>query len=250
VWNGSSWAEIPAYNPSTKWNYLNAIKCPSASDCEAVGSQSQHEGYGFHPLAEAWNGRTWSGQPVQGPHGAVSGRLDAVACASSSSCEAVGSRPSGGGGTAALAVRRNGPAWSFQKMPAVMGRSALSGVSCYRAGYTAAGTVVTTSGVSTLAEAWNGSGWTLQSPVGSGNVKGATWNAIHCDSAANCTVVGAAGNLTLAETWNGRTWAKDSTPSPGAGTDELVAMSCTPGTGVCTAVGAGGVGEPPFAERN
>jgi hypothetical protein len=140
-------------------------------------------------------------------------------------------------------------------MPAVTGSNALSGVSCYHAGCTAAGTVDTTSGVSTLAEAWNGSGWTLQSPAGSGNVKGAVntiWNAIHCHSAANCTVVGtwygATGHFTLAETWNGSAWAKDSTPSPSTA-DELVAMSCTPGTRVCTAVGEGGYG-PAFAERN
>jgi hypothetical protein len=248
LWNGSGWSNLAVYNPATKWNFLNAVKCVSTSYCQAVGSYSKYEGSGRHALAEVWNGSTWAGQPVQGANGPAPGALDAVACASSSKCEAVG------GG---LAAGWNGTKWSVQKLPAVKGGQ-LRAVSCYRAGCTAVGTSSTsTGGIGTLAETWNGSRWALQSPVGSGNVKGAVntiWNAVHCGSASNCTVVGewdsTSNNYTLAETWNGSKWVQDATPSPGTGGHYLTALSCTPGTQVCTAVGwAGGTG-PIFAIRN
>lgn len=144
--------------------------------------------------------------------------------------------------------------WSSQKLPAVTGRSDLTGVSCYRTGCTAVGGTVTASGASTLAEAWNGTHWALQSPVGSGNVTGATdtsWNAVHCQSATSCVAVGNwDSNDTLAETWNGSKWTQGNTPDPSGLHDVLNAMSCTPGTAVCTAVGVGGDGDPPFAIRN
>jgi hypothetical protein len=252
LFNGSSWDEVTANSPM-RWNSLNAIKCLSASDCEAVGWQSQHAGYGYQPLAEVWNGSTWSTQGVKGANGTVTGQLSAVACAAAASCEAVGSRPAGSQSTAALAVRWAGTTWTSQKLPAVTSRSYLTGVTCYKTGCTAVGAAATASGLSTLAEAWNGTHWALQSPVGSGNVTGATdtiWNAVHCQSAASCVVVGNwDSNNTLAETWNGSTWAQDSTPNPTA-SDVLNALSCTPGTAVCTAVGVGGDGDPPFAVRN
>jgi hypothetical protein len=250
VWNGTNWSEMTASSPSM-WNHLDAVKCLSPADCEAVGDQSAHMGYGFHVLAEAWNGSTWRAQPVRGPNGPVTGTLNAVACASGSSCEAVGQHREHSH-QVGLAARWNGTGWSAQKLPAVTGLVDMSGVSCYRAGCTAVGRVLTATGhESTLAEAWNGSRWSLQSPIGSGDVAGATdttWNALHCGSATNCTVAGswrdAANNtFTLAETWNGSRWAKDTTPSPSSGgttATSLNAMSCTPGTRVCTAIGYGG----------
>lgn len=246
LWNGSGWSGVPAYNPATKYNYLNAVKCVSTSYCEAVGSYSKYGGSGQHALAEVWNGTTWTGQPV-GAKGAAPGVLKAVACASTSRCEAVG------GG---LAAGWNGTRWSVQKLPAVKAGD-LDAVSCYRAGCTAVGTSSTgPGGIGTLAETWNGSRWALQSPAGSGNIKGADttiWNAVHCGSASNCTVVGDWNtvnyNYALAETWNGSKWVQDTTPSP-TSTDQLTALSCTPGTQVCTAVGWTGSTGLMLAERN
>lgn len=256
TWNGSTWAAM-AINSPAKWVQLEAVKCLSASDCAAVGSQSSHLARGSHALAEAWNGSTWSMQPVQGPHGAVRGRLNAVACQSGASCEALGRNGTG----AWLAVRWNGTQWSPQKLPAVTGSPGLKGVSCYRTGCTAVGSVVNTSGQQvTIAEKWNGSRWALQSPAGSGDVNGAaatSWDAVHCWSATRCTVVGswqdtADNSYPLAERWNGRAWVKDTTPSPSSGgttSDSLYALSCTPGSHVCTAVGYGG-SSLVFAIRN
>jgi hypothetical protein len=245
VWNGSTWSGMTASSP-TKWDSLAAVKCVSASDCEAVGEQSAHYGYGYHLLAEGWNGKTWSAQPFKTPTGQVTGTPEAVACASATSCEAVGQKAQNGA-FAGLALRWNGTSWSPQKLPAVTGTTNLTGVSCYRAGCTAVGS----GGGGTLAEVWNGSRWALQSPVGSGNLKGAAggtaWQAVHCGSATSCTVAGswrdaASNTYTLAETWNGHTWAQATTPSPTVGSttdDWFSALSCTPGTRVCTAVGFG-----------
>ena len=247
-WNGSRWSNLTAYNPATKWNFLNAVKCMSASYCEAVGSYSKYGGSGQHALAEVWNGSSWTGQPVNGANGPAAGVLHAVACTSSSRCEAVGG---------ALAAGWNGTGWSVQKLPAVQGGGQLHGVSCYSTGCTAVGTSTSTGGIGTLAETWSGSRWALQSPAGSGNVTGAVntiWNAVRCGSASNCTVIGewdsTSNNYTLAETWNGSKWVTDTTPSPGSGGHNLSALSCTPGTQVCTAVGWTGGSGPILAERN
>jgi hypothetical protein len=258
AWNGSTWADMVMSSPA-KWEQLNAVKCLSISDCEAVGSQSAHLNYGSHALAEVWNGSTWSMQPVLGRRGTVEGRLNAVACQSGGGCEALGSRENDT--RVWLAVRWNGTRWSPQKLPAVTGSPGLAGVSCYRSGCTAVGSIVNTSGQQqTIAEKWNGSRWALQSPVGSGDVSGAaatSWNAVHCWSATRCTVVGswqdtAENSYTLAERWNGRAWIQDTTPSPtsgGTASDTLYGLSCAPGTRVCTAVGYGG-SSLVFAIRN
>ena len=250
-WSGGSWTELTVGTLATKWNYFNAVKCLSPGYCEAVGSQGRYQTFP-HALAEVWNGRTWT---VQSAPAQPFASAAAVACASSSRCEAVGSSK-----TATFAMGWNGSRWSTQKTPAITGSanasSELTGVSCYSTGCTAVGSHYTGSGLSTLAEALTGSAWKLQSPVGSGNISGAvdtSWSAVHCGTAASCTAVGSwdagAGTLTLAETWNGHAWQQDTTPSPG-GSAALAALSCTAGTSVCTAVGIGGVADPPFGERN
>lgn len=238
----TGWLAMAVYNPSaTQWNALNALKCLSASHCEAVGNQSTFNGLvGSRPLAEVWNGSTWSDQAV---HGTVPGQLKAVACRSASSCEAVGERPAKGGSARSLALGWNGSQWSNQPMPAAAALTVVDGVSCYQTGCTAVGWQVD----STVAFAWNNSRWASQSPIGSGNVTGASstsWYAVHCQSASNCTAVGewlGAPGGPLADTWNGSTWVMNTTPNPGGA--DLEAMSCTSGGRVCTAVGPSDLAE-------
>jgi hypothetical protein len=44
------------------------------------------------PLAEAWNGTSWSVQPVPNPQGSTATFLNGVACSSAGVCTAVGER--------------------------------------------------------------------------------------------------------------------------------------------------------------
>ncbi len=244
-WADGRWTELPVGHLAAQLNFLRAVKCLSAGFCEAVGVQ------GVHPLAETWNGHRWTAQSTPASGDSM---LTAVACTAPSRCEAVGAT----GNSAAFAMGWDGSQWRAQKMPAITGPGVydtLLGVSCYRTGCTAVGReTVTNQGESTLAEILTGSVWALQSPVGSGNIPGATstsWSALHCGTAGHCTAVGnyftSAGGFALAENWNGHAWQQDSTPSPSSPAG-LAALSCTAGTAVCTAVGTSG--NAALQERN
>jgi hypothetical protein len=93
----------------------------------------------------------------------------------------------------------------------------------------------------TLAEAWNGTSWTVQTTA---NPSGSGYNslaAVSCPTAAMCTAVGTYNNgstaVTLAEAWNGTSWSFQSTQNPsGAIASALYGVSC-PVTTACSAVG-------------
>ena len=69
----------------------------------------------------------------------------------------------------------------------------------------------------TLAEAWNGTAWAIQSTP---NPSGATASylfGVSCTSTSACTAAGYDLNpsyTALAERWNGTAWAIQSTPKP------------------------------------
>jgi hypothetical protein len=95
----------------------------------------------------------------------------------------------------------------------------------------------------TLAEAWNGTAWRIQSTP---NPRGATasylWG-VACTAATACTAVGDytssdGSELSLAEHWNGTSWTIQNTPAPsGASIVTLTGVSCTSAS-ACTAVGS------------
>ena len=72
---------------------LSAVACRSASACAAVGGYINSAGEGV-PLAEAWNGSTWSIQPTPAPPGGGSG-FGGVSPTSATSFTAVGGHLSG-----------------------------------------------------------------------------------------------------------------------------------------------------------
>jgi hypothetical protein len=94
----------------------------------------------------------------------------------------------------------------------------------------------------TLAEAWNGTSWSIQPTP---NPSGATLSAltgVSCTSSTACTAVGnyftaSDTQLSLAEAWNGTSWSIQPTPNPsGAVASPLVGVSCV-STGGCFGVG-------------
>ena len=163
AWNGTTWAIQPAGRSfSTPFNALYGVSCRSATACIAVGT-SYHAG-AYEPLAERWNGTTWTIQPTPSPNG---GDLTQVSCTSARACTAVGFAVSSDGTQVALADRWDGTAWALQHVanPSDGTTPVLTGVSC------SAATACTAVGVRngppgsprlTLAERWNGTSWTIQ----------------------------------------------------------------------------------------
>jgi hypothetical protein len=93
-----------------------------------------------------------------------------------------------------------------------------------------------------LAEAWNGSRWSIQAtPSPPGGVDSAL-GPVSCTSASACTAVGGystSGHAVLfAERWDGARWTVQAIPSPSPGTSFAVlsGLACTSAT-ACTAVG-------------
>jgi hypothetical protein len=117
--------------------------------------------------------------------------------------------------------------------------SGLSAVSCSSA---SACTAVGSYDDATLAEAWNGTKWSVEPTANPTLSKRSSLSSVSCTSPTACTAVGSYDNstgtqLTLAETWNGTTWAIQPAPDPtGSRRSSLSGVSCASAT-ACTAVG-------------
>jgi hypothetical protein len=88
-WNGTKWKIQSSPNPQgANATVLLAVSCPSASACTATGF-SQSLG-GQAPIAERWDGATWTLEVPINPPASTRSSLDGVACSSAQVCEAVG----------------------------------------------------------------------------------------------------------------------------------------------------------------
>jgi hypothetical protein len=243
TWNGTKWTgkTVPVPASATGGGILNAVSCPSATACLAVGSAF---GTGTAPLADSWNGTKWKlGKPVL-PDSSPAAEFWGVSCTAATACIAVGeSFLSGGSDSVAMAQAWNGTAWTTQLVPAPASSflAQFDGVSCtpspvsctavgrYRSG--------STSGpITPLIEHWDGSTWAVQTPASS---IGVLWG-VSCSSATACVAVGGGGtnNNAFAEHWNGVSWTAGNVVVPvGTGNGNLTGVSCT-AANECTAVGS------------
>jgi hypothetical protein len=254
TWNGSTWTIVPSPSPRLPGGgaQLNSVSCTSSTSCMAVGeTQTFHEPGGYlipHPLAESWNGTTWSiaATPKLGNSGAS---LNGVSCTSPSNCMAVGNEGFPKNPTLfTLAEQWNGTAWKFVSTPAPLtpGGTALSTVSCGSPGTCmAVGYYGYNNGTGTsltLAEQWNGTAWQHRdtpTPGNSGALVGVSCATAGCTAAGSHAVpAGSLGEATLAEHWSGKHWKVQPTPNPsGAGGANFDAVSCT-SVSDCMATGA------------
>ncbi len=140
--------------------------------------------------------------------------------------------------------------WTIQSTPKTVEHPALHAVSCGSStSCITVGEQQKEAKQATLAEAWNGTAWsvmTIPNPTGSlvSHLRG-----VSCTSSTACMAVGSYTNSksedrTLIEHWNGTAWSILTTPSA---TVYLHAVSCTSAT-ACTAVGNGS-GAENVAER-
>ncbi len=243
VWNGTRWTFAAAPNPAGAiYSNLSGVACPTTAVCIAVGGYSN--GTTGVTLAEAWNGAGWSADPTPNPAGATSSGLSAISCSAATACMAVGSYSPDGSTLLTLAESWNGTSWSLQPTPNPAGATfnRLSGVACFTAtACTAVGTYYNGSKYLTLAEAWDGTGWTIQPTPNLAGAFSSSLSGVACPSASACTAVGSSHgskNVALAEAWDGTSWTIQHIPTPSGGAyPDLSGISCI-ATTQCTAVGS------------
>jgi hypothetical protein len=219
-----------------------AVSCPTTTWCTAVGDSP---GAPTLPLAEAWNGTSWTTETTPDPAGAKSAELTGVSCTSTTSCVAVGYEKTAGAGVRPpenLSEIWNGTAWTIAPVPGVTGDNdnLLNGVSCPSASYCVAvgiaysGPGPGTTPAETVAELWNGSVWSLMpTPNPAGNLE-TRFNAVSCPSTTFCEAVGfydTSGNDQdiFSESWDGSAWTLDNIPQVD-GVDALEGVSCVSAT--------------------
>jgi hypothetical protein len=140
-WNGTSWSiATPALPPNVASSTLESVSCGLAgatTNCVAVGGYKETgKGQYEKPLAERWNGTSWSIIGSLTPSEANGDVVfEGVSCASPVSCTAVGSySPSASAEpseTRTLAEYWNGSSWTLQASPnSALKLNGLSGVSC------------------------------------------------------------------------------------------------------------------------
>jgi hypothetical protein len=257
AWNGTAWQHQPVPDPpgSTE-SALEAVSCPSPTQCRAVGEAL--ESGGFVGFAESWAGSTWSVQTMPEPPGKVNTQVFGVSCPSPTACTAVGDVSTVKNVVSPLLERWNGTAWHVVRgatPPSGIGAD-LTGVSCTSAAVcTAVGAYnIQTSDDSAWAESSGGRGWTAEPVPTPTGAQASSLASVSCADATTCTGVGTSGDdhgndVPEIAAWNGTTWTLQSAPDPGGNTS-LVSVSCASPTD-CSAVGTSGAepGGPTFAER-
>ncbi|HMK97924.1 MAG TPA: hypothetical protein VK425_10285, partial [Acidimicrobiales bacterium] len=208
IWSGKRWSIVASPSPGLRpspgmypFDTLNGVSCLSSRFCVAVGNYTAPPRiHGpTNSLVEMWDGARWSvvPSPDEGPPGAFN-TLEAVSCASPSSCMAVGTYEysTGTDMVSTLVERWDGEAWSVMTSP---GRgpspsgdftNALLSVSCpFSAHCVAVGSYEPGSGATEkgLVVVWSGSSWTLEPTAMHPQV---VLGAVSCAATGDCVVLG------------------------------------------------------------
>jgi hypothetical protein len=237
-WDGLTWTAVAIPTPDgTNEDPLYSVSCTSSTSCIAVGSTKLAGG--GKPLAESWNGTTWTNLATPNPTGSSTALLESVSCPAPGACVATGwffssrthtDRP--------LIESWNGTAWTI--VPAAPSQSTvdvqLHHVSC--ASSTSCMAIANPRGQHFRVEHWDGGHWTLMDVARPGTdfIQLAD---VSCPSATSCTLVGADNSTRggLVENWNGTHWSVTPSASDALGTEtQLNSVSC-PAATTCTAVG-------------
>jgi len=233
-WDGTSWTTqtlAAPPNAGAQALRMSGVSCTSTTACVAVGSYFPNQG-ALQPVAERWDGTSWTVDATPLPSGDAAGGLEDVSCTSPTACTAVGETAPNGGAWSTLALRWDGTSWSPQQTPNSNSSNTLNGVSC------ASATACVAVGQNGLAAHWDGSTWTLDANP-QATLDQTVLTGVSCASATACTAVGGPGDTqpTMAEHWDGTTWTVQSTPPAiGALDTWLKGVSCSAASS-CVAVG-------------
>ena len=227
---------------------ITDVSCPSAARCVTVGNDVT--GNSARPLAELWNGTTWTDTHPSQPAHATSTRVFGVSCPTRRACVAVGDYD-----TTADPLGRpyaqiwNGRTWKITPVPQPASHtfSGLNSVSCATArSCVAVGNVLVGEHNTAYSVVWNGRKWHLEWVRLRSLTTYSRLAGVSCTGPRSCTAAGeyqrhdSSKSRTLVETFNGREWTIRPTPNPRSGPNgsTLEGVSCWARRG-CVAVGHG-----------
>ena len=246
-WNGLAWTLQPVPSSGDPSTVLAGVSCPTARFCMAVGVDhvSVSGGDTTTTTADSWNGTAWLVSAPLQPRGAARSTLNAVSCASSTACRAVGGSDVSG----PLVEGWNGSRWVRQSTPdrpspALAGReiTAMNAVSCpTRATCIGVGFLNQSSRTTNLLGLISNSGGWQSQTMPEPNNASTFLAAVACPTSKECVGVGRFDTPTfsapIAETRNGGTWAIQALPWPdNVGGAWMTSIAC-PTPVLCIAVG-------------
>jgi hypothetical protein len=196
-------------------------------------------------LIEQQSGTAWVLTASPNGPASVDSELAGAACASATSCFAVGSQRASGHPTRILVEHWDGSAWTVMSVPQpgslgaeLTSVSCPSATSCFAAGRLEGGVP------KTLVLHWDSATWTVAATPNKSTDGDNELHAVSCASPTTCFAVGVwqPGSLqsasTLIERWNGTTWTITTSPNSSAGNwNALQGVSCASATS-CVAVGS------------
>lgn len=240
----ASWEILLTPNPAGSiYSYLYDVSCePSANACTSVGKGTVSGA--DTPIAQRWNGSSWSEQAAAKKFGATHTRLSGVDCPSETRCLAVGNHQSAENPSVLAEIWNEGK-WNVQTtpVPSEATSSELVAIGCNNtAECTAVGSAVVGGVKKAVAMEWNSPIWTLQTvPIPEGATS-SQLDGVDCNWSNFCVAVGryttSGGSIkSLVIFWNS-SWSLQSVTDPeGAVESTLLDVSCTHTPNRCTAVG-------------
>jgi hypothetical protein len=212
-------------------DYLNAIACPSASQCWAVGQTASAPGGNTlsetrHPLLRHETAGTWRTVPLPGlsPRSALEG----IACPGATDCWAVGGSSAAG---PAVILHWTGGGWQSVPSPVLKGGQ-LNGISCAspRACWATGGTQSRSGTTTNVLEVWDGSRWSVASTV-AGGLQASEFS---CPAAGHCLALGLRHGVAAAAVYSRGAWAAAPAPGGAGAADVPSLLGCASPT-MCVA---------------
>ncbi len=263
---------LPSNAISSTWSSsgprtgLDAVSCPAATSCTAVGTYDTATG--FAPFVVSFNGSAWTPpQEILPPtstvaHGSASAL--GVSCATTTTCVVVGDYESAVSTYLPFSATNTGTSWKTARVPLPSGADTafqdaeLSGVSCWSAFMCVAvgSATVGTNQVDLVASDDHGTWTPTALPVPANDSTGDAsllngLNAVSCWGPWSCAAVGQFGTATGESStsvtsspvghqasWATMTWVTVPTlhPAPSSPLSELLSVSCSSAT-TCSAGG-------------
>jgi hypothetical protein len=215
------------------YNYLNAIACPTARQCWAVGQRGSVPdedtfGDSRHQLLEHEAGGRWHFVRAPQPYSADPA-LEDITCPDASDCWAVGGSAVGG---PAIIDHWAGGAWRLAAAPVLSGAQ-LDSVSCAspRQCWAVGGREDRASQLYDVLEYWDGIRWSLQQSLPGGLQP----RQLACAPAGYCLAVGQRDGAAAAAEFSGGRWTPISLPA-GRPTGKVPSLLGCASRALCLAV--------------